>query len=39
MKENLRIENKEYKIMRLSSMKSKTYKIKNEKKNVFLGII
>ena len=31
MKENLRSENEEYKIMRLSSIKSKTLKIKNKK--------
>ena len=37
MKESLRSENEEYKIMRLSSLKSKTYQIKNRKK--FLGII
>ena len=29
MKENLRSENEEYKIIRLSSIKSKTWKIKN----------
>ena len=31
IKENLRSENEEYKIMRLSSIKSKTLKIKNKK--------
>ena len=36
MKENLRSENEEYKIMRLSSIKSKTWKIK---KIFFGGII
>ena len=30
MKDNLRSENKKYEIMRLSSMKSKTQKIKNK---------
>ena len=35
MKENLRSENEEYKIMRLSSIKSKIQKIKNEKNIVF----
>ena len=37
MKENLRSENEEYKIMRLSSIKPKILKIK--KKKNFLGII
>ena len=37
MKENLRSENEEYKIMRLSSTKSKTYK--NKKILFFWGII
>ena len=37
MKENLRSENEEYKIMRLSSIKSKTQKIKNKKKLFFGG--
>ena len=36
MKENLRSENEEYKIMRLSSIKLKTQKIKN-KKYIFFG--
>ena len=36
MKENLRSENKEYKIMRLSSIK---LKIENKKYTFFLGII
>ena len=35
MKETLRSENEEYKIMRLSSIKSKIQKIKNEKNIVF----
>ena len=38
MKENLRSENKEYKIIRLSSIKSKIWKIEN-KKNFSLDII
>ena len=35
MKENLRSESEEYKIMRISSIKSKTWKIKNKRIYIF----